>query len=42
MAAANLDEDPARPYSLAHDRRRHHFDRSPPPRNSGTGGHLRL
>jgi hypothetical protein len=42
MTAGHLDENRARPYSPAHDQRRDHFHRSPPPLNSGMGGHLRL
>jgi transcriptional regulator len=43
MTRDHLDENRARPYSRAHDRRRDHSDRSPPPLHpSGTGGDLRL
>jgi hypothetical protein len=37
-----LDENRARPYSRAHDQRRDHCHRSPPPQLCGTGGRLRL
>jgi len=37
-----LDASRAWPYSPAHDERRDHFDRSPPPHLSGMGGRLRL
>ncbi|HMI00473.1 MAG TPA: hypothetical protein VK577_28495, partial [Bradyrhizobium sp.] len=38
----HLDENRARPYSRAHDQRRDHSHRSPPPYRCGMGGHLRL
>jgi hypothetical protein len=38
----HLDENLSRPYSGAHDQRRDHSHRSPPPHLSGMGGHLRL
>jgi hypothetical protein len=37
-----LDENRARLYSRAHEQRRDHPYRSPPPHYRGTGGHLRL
>jgi hypothetical protein len=41
--AARLDAGPARPYSPAHEERRDHCHRSPPPpHTSGMGGYLRL
>jgi hypothetical protein len=42
MTVAHLDESRARPYSRAHEQRRDHFDRSPPPQLCGMGGFLRL
>jgi hypothetical protein len=38
----HLDENRARPYSRAHDQRRDHSHRSPPPHYRGMGGRLRL
>jgi hypothetical protein len=38
----HLDENRARPYSRAHDQRRDHCHRSPPPHHCGMGGRLRL
>jgi hypothetical protein len=42
MTAVSLDEIGARPYSRAHEQRRDHIHRSPPPHFRGTGGRLRL
>jgi len=42
MTVVHLDANRARPYSRAHDQRRDHPHRSPPPHPSGTGGRLRL
>jgi hypothetical protein len=42
MTVEHLDENRARPYSRAHDQRRDHVNRSPPPHLSGMGGRLRL
>jgi hypothetical protein len=42
MTVVRLDDNRARPYSRAHDQRREHPRRSPPPRYRGMGGHLRL
>jgi hypothetical protein len=42
MTVAYLDENRARLYSRAHDQRRDHHDRSPPPHFGGTGERLRL
>jgi hypothetical protein len=42
MTVEHLDENRARPYSRAHDQRRDHVNRSPPPHFSGTGERLRL
>jgi hypothetical protein len=38
----SLDENRARPYSRAHDQRRDHPYRSPPPQLCGMGGFARL
>ena len=38
----DLDENGARPYRRAHDQRRDHPYRSPPPHSRGMGGRLRL
>jgi hypothetical protein len=38
----SIDESRARPYSRAHDQRRDHPYRSPPPRFRGMGGYQRL
>jgi hypothetical protein len=40
--AVYLDENRARLYSRAHDQRRDHHHRTPPPHDRGMGGHLRL
>jgi hypothetical protein len=37
-----LDAMPPRPYSRAHDQRRDHCHRSPPPQFCGMGGFARL
>src|SRR6476620_9847884 len=37
-----LDRGTGQPYSRAHDQRRDHSHRSPPPQQRGTGGRLRL
>jgi hypothetical protein len=42
MTVEHLDENRARPYSRAHDQRRDHVNRSPPPHLSGMGERLRL
>jgi len=43
MTVGHLDENRARPYSRAHDQRRDHVNRSPPPPYvSGMGERLRL
>jgi hypothetical protein len=42
MTLLHLDENRARLYSGAHDQRRDHYYRSPPPYRCGTGGYLRL
>jgi hypothetical protein len=42
MTALSLDENRARPYSRAHDQRRAHPYRSPPPQLCGMGGFARL
>jgi hypothetical protein len=42
MTMQYLDENRARLYSRAHEQRRDHHHRTPPPHISGTGGHLRL
>jgi hypothetical protein len=42
VAISKLDLKPSRPYSRAHDYRRDHDHRSPPPHYRGMGGHLRL
>jgi hypothetical protein len=42
LTAVFLDANGARPYSRAHEQRRDHFYRTPPPHLSGLGGRLRL
>jgi hypothetical protein len=42
VTAVYLDEIRARPYSRAHEQRRDHVNRTPPPHYRGMGGRLRL
>ena len=42
LPAVYLDENRARLYSRAHEQRRDHVNRTPPPHYRGMGGRLRL